>query len=90
MIILVLVMFLMNSQLFKYKPMPQKSHKHEVWLSDKALNETEALLEKYADEYTLSDPFSLSKLCSIGLMMIGSLSTKELYDINQWFKTEGY
>ena len=90
MIILVLVKLVMKSKLFKYEPMPQKSHKHEVWLSDKALNETEALLEKYADEYTLSDPFSLSKLCSIGLMMIGSLSIKELYDINRWFKTEGY
>lgn len=80
----------MKSRPFKYKPNPAKAHRHEVWLSDKALHETEALLEKYHEEYTLSDPFSLSKLCSIGLMMIGSLSTKELYDINQWFKTEGY
>ena len=58
----------------------------KVWLSNKALNELGELLDLYYKEYELSTPLQISKLCSMGLMMLSSLSVKELKDVDNWYR----
>lgn len=67
-----------------------KAVHEDVWLSKKALSEVGELLDLYEEEYPLRTPLKISKLCSMGLMMIGSLSTEELKNVDEWFRRQNY
>ena len=77
-------------KLVKYKPFTPKAHLHEVSLSDRAVEEVDELLKLYYKKHELSTPIPLSKLCTIGLMMLGSLSVSEFEECLKWYKLGGY
>lgn len=67
-----------------------KTTRHSVYLSDRAVDEVEQLVDLYCERYESNKRFSLSKLCNMGLMMLGSLSYKELYNVEQWYDLMNY
>lgn len=73
-----------------YNHRNKEYYKEEVWLSNTITDELKELLSLYQEEYPLTTPLKISRLCNMGLMMLASLSVDELKMIDNWFRSCNY